>query len=324
MLARRDHGGDGQLRLHPRPLPDRRGASRGAQPRARRGHLPRGHAGGDRVELGDVRRVPRRGGALAQGHQLRRLRRALRPAHLRHGRARLLRAGHRRGPGGDEAGAGGRARRGGHGLHDLAHAQPRDGGPPAGGQPRGRVGRGAGAGAGDGRPRRRHLRDRRRGHRARSRPPARLPRPPPRPRGGDRRARHLGDVQQSPGAGLLAAVLRSAGGDGPGRWAHVRPGAQPRAERAALVRDPAALRPAAGMARAAAAPARRAARGPARSRRAPAARGRGERGRVRARGRRGEPATGLRLDLPDGGSRPGPTAPCPSWPASAVSIPSRR
>ena len=85
-------------------------------------------------------RVSRRGGALAQGHQLRRLRRALGPAHLRHGRARLLRAGHRRGPRGDEAGAGGRARRRGHGLHDLAHAQPRDGGPPAGGQSRGRRG----------------------------------------------------------------------------------------------------------------------------------------------------------------------------------------
>src|SRR5262249_54068470 len=80
--------------------------------------------------------------------------------------------------------------------------------------------------------------------------------PPARPRGGDRRAGHLGDVQQPHGAGLLAALLRSPGGDGAGRRADVRPGAQPRAERAVLVPDPAALRSAARTARAAGPPPR--------------------------------------------------------------------
>ena len=52
-----------------------------------------------------------------------------------------------------QARAGERARRGGDRVHHVAHAQPRDGGPAARGQPRRRVERGAGAGAGDGRPR---------------------------------------------------------------------------------------------------------------------------------------------------------------------------
>ena len=45
--------------------------------------------------LDDLPRVPRRARGAAQGHQLRRLRRPLRAAHLRDGRARLRRAGDR-------------------------------------------------------------------------------------------------------------------------------------------------------------------------------------------------------------------------------------
>ncbi len=266
VLARSDQRRHGQLRLHPGALPARRAAPGRPQPRAGRGHPGRGDAGGDRLDVGDVRAVPRGGRPLAEGHQLRGLRRPLRAAHLRDGGAGVLRARHRRGPGGDEAGAGGRAGRGGDGLHDVADSQPRDGGPAAGGQPRRRVGRGARAGAGDGRPRRRHLRDRGRGHGPRSRPPARLPREAARPGGGDRSAGHVGHVQLALQARRLARVLRDARRDGPRRGAHVRPGAQPRPRARAVVRDQAALRSAARVARGAAAPARRAARAPARRR----------------------------------------------------------
>ena len=135
LLARRDHGRDGQLRLHPRPVPARRAAPRRAQPGTGRGHPRRGDAGRHRLDLGDVRAVPRRRRALAQGHQLRRLRRALGAAHLRDGRARVLGAGDGRRPRGDAARAGGRARGRRHGLHDLAHAESRNGEPSTGGEP---------------------------------------------------------------------------------------------------------------------------------------------------------------------------------------------
>ena len=89
VLARRDLGGHGQLRLHAGPGPGRPAPPRRAQPRAGRGHLGRGHGRGHRLDLGDLPRVPRHARPAAQGHQLRRLRRPLGPAHLGDGRAGL-------------------------------------------------------------------------------------------------------------------------------------------------------------------------------------------------------------------------------------------
>ena len=111
-------------------------------------------------------------------------------------------------------------------------------------------------------------------------------------------------------------------GDRARRRAHVRPGAQPRPRRGALVRDAAALRPPARVARGAPAPARRAARAPARRRGAPAAREGGRRGRLRPRRRRRGPEARLRVD--DAHGRPcRRTRPSPRSRASAASIPSR-
>ena len=59
VLARRHQRGDGQLRLHPRPVRQARAAPRRAQPRARRGHRRRGHGRGHRVDVDDVPGVPR-------------------------------------------------------------------------------------------------------------------------------------------------------------------------------------------------------------------------------------------------------------------------
>ena len=59
VLARRDHRGHGQLRLHPRALRASRAAPGGAQPRARRGHRRRGDGRRHRVDVDDVPRVPR-------------------------------------------------------------------------------------------------------------------------------------------------------------------------------------------------------------------------------------------------------------------------
>ncbi len=95
VLARRHQRGDGQLRLHPGPLRQARPPPRHAQPRARRGHLGRRDGSGHRVDVDDVRRVPRRRREAAQGHQLLRLHRPLRAAHLCHGRARLRPGGQR-------------------------------------------------------------------------------------------------------------------------------------------------------------------------------------------------------------------------------------
>ena len=53
------------------PVRDRRARARGAQPRAGRGHRPSALAAGHRLELGDVRRVPRRRRPAARRHQLR-------------------------------------------------------------------------------------------------------------------------------------------------------------------------------------------------------------------------------------------------------------
>ena len=64
-------------------------------------------AAGHRVDVDDVRRVPRRRRPVPEGHQLRGQHRPLGAAHLRDGRAGVRRGGRRRRPGGD----GGRAAR---------------------------------------------------------------------------------------------------------------------------------------------------------------------------------------------------------------------
>ncbi len=99
VLARRDLGGHGQLRLHPGPGPVRPAGPGGPQPRAGRGHRPGRPGRRHRLELRDLPRVPRRRRPAAQGHQLRGQRRPLGPAHLGHGRAGLRGGGHRRRPG---------------------------------------------------------------------------------------------------------------------------------------------------------------------------------------------------------------------------------
>ncbi len=88
------------------------------------------------------------------------------------------------------------------------------------------------------------LRDRRRGRRpraGRSRA-ARLPRPAARSRRRDRAPGHVRRLQPPRRARRLAQVSRSARRDRRRRRAHVRPGAQPLAERAALVQDADAVR----------------------------------------------------------------------------------
>ena len=123
VLARRDLGGARQLRRHLRPLQARRPRRAGRDDGVGRGHPGRQHHGRPGLGLVELRRVPRCGGALAQGHQRRRHGRALRGARARHGRAEP-----RRGPGhGRRHRPHVRARRRGHrrrraGLLDLANA----------------------------------------------------------------------------------------------------------------------------------------------------------------------------------------------------------
>ena len=134
-----------------------------AQPPARRGHLGRGHGGRHHVAVDHLPGVPRRPRVAAQGHQLLRLHRPLRPAHLRDGRARLRPEGHRGRPQGHGARGARRPARRRHRLHHLALAGPRDPRRPARGEPRGHLGRGAAAGRRHGRDERGHLRAGRRG-----------------------------------------------------------------------------------------------------------------------------------------------------------------
>ncbi len=153
VLARRHHRGDGQLRVHARAGARRRPGAGGAQPRAGRGHRPRG-AGVARVELGDLPRVPRRGRPAPEGDQLRGQRRPLGAAHVGDGRARLRGGGDRRRPRADEGRssptrcAAGRDR-----AHDVAQRAPRDVRRPSGGVAARGVGGGVRAGRGDGRRR---------------------------------------------------------------------------------------------------------------------------------------------------------------------------
>ena len=101
VLARRHHGRHGSLRVHPGARPVRAAPSRHPQPRAGRGHLRCRDGRRHRLELDDVRRVPRRRRPAAEGAQLRGKRWTFGAAHLRDGGAGLHRAGVRRGPRGD-------------------------------------------------------------------------------------------------------------------------------------------------------------------------------------------------------------------------------
>ena len=96
VLARRDHGGDGPLRLHARAGVARRARARGAQPRARRGHRTGRARRGHRLDLDQLRRVPRRARPHPEGHQLRGEHRPLGAADVRDGRACVRGRGHRR------------------------------------------------------------------------------------------------------------------------------------------------------------------------------------------------------------------------------------
>ncbi len=118
-----------------------------------------------------------------------------------------------------------------------------------GGEPQRHVGRGAPAGGSDGRAERRHLRDRgrRRGPEGRRPGRARVAYAAARSRGRVRPADHLRGVQPARLARHLEALPRSPRRDrGRGRT-HVRAGAQPVALGAALVQDPDAVRPLAGV-----------------------------------------------------------------------------
>ena len=322
VLARRDERGHGQLRLHARAVRQVGPASRRAKSRARGGHRERGDGRGHRLDVDHVPGVPHRRRRAAQGHQLRGLRRPLRAAHVCDGRARLRQGRDRGRSPRDGARAARGAHRGRHGLHDLAVAQPRDAGPPPRGEPRRELGRGAPARRRHGRDERRHLRDRGRAlHRSRG--PARLPRAPARPRRGDGAAHHVGPVQPPRGPDPLADVHRPARGNGPRRRPDVRPGAQPRAHRGAVVQDQPALRPAARL--------EGAARAAARGAEAPAARSRAALtpGGRRARARRAPPDRrgGARRPPTTGSSswtaRRGPTGRSPTSRGSAPAIPSR-
>ena len=105
----------------PRPGPTPRAGR--PQPRTGRGHLRRRH--GRPGSTGPGRPLPSTSTpwTAAQGHQLRRQRRPLGPAHLGHGRAGLRPGGHRGRPGlhGERA-AGRRLAAGAIGLHDLSRS----------------------------------------------------------------------------------------------------------------------------------------------------------------------------------------------------------
>ena len=151
LLPGRDQRRDGQLRFHARALPRERGRPGVPQPRTRRGHQPRGHAGRHRVALGNLPAVPRRARHAAQGHQLRGLHWPLCAAHLRHGPARLHRRGDRGRHQGDGASGEGSDRRRRHRLLDHAQRQSPDFRRQAGREPPRHVAGVRDAGEGDGR-----------------------------------------------------------------------------------------------------------------------------------------------------------------------------
>ena len=125
VLARRDHRGDGQLRRRLRA-----GATRRARPSdrvdgGRRGHSGRRARRRHRLDLGELRRVPRRSGTSTPRHRPLRATAPRRPPSLCDGRAGSPPGG------GDGGGRGGHAAprlrshgSGCHRVHDVAHAEP--------------------------------------------------------------------------------------------------------------------------------------------------------------------------------------------------------
>ena len=249
VLPRHHHGRDGQLRLHAGAV--RRGgqAPRHPQPAAGRGHPPGSDGGGDRLALDHLPGVPRLPRGAAQGHQLRRLHRPLGAADVRDGRAGVRAAGRRDRSAGDGAGVARRHPCGRRRLHHVALAEPRDPGRPSRGEPGRELGRAAQAGGRAGRAQRRDRGAGRGGRGPRPGRPgsARLPRPPARACRRKRTADHLRRVQPARRAGRLARVPRPSGRDSGRGRPHVRAGAQPLAQRPAVVPNPAAIRPAAGV-----------------------------------------------------------------------------
>ncbi len=149
---------------------------------------------------------------------------------------------------------------------------------------------------------------------------ARLPRAPARAGRRERTADHLRRVQPARRAGRLARVPRPAGRDRSRGRAHVRAGPQPLAQLPAVVPNPAAVRPAAGVEGAARAPARRAAPAPARPRAAPPA-GPSLRASATATGRSApRPAAPTTTGCSSSTRWPGRTAASPRSRASAASI----
>ena len=243
VLARGHDRGDGQLRLHPGAGARRRTRAGGAQPRARRGHRPRGAGAG--IEWGwetfpeyldAVDRLPKAINYAANvGHS------ALRTWAM--GERAFEEEADRRRPRAHEGPAGRRVGGGCDRAHDVAQRAPRDVGRPAGRVAAGRVGGAVRARRRDGRRRHRHPRrwqraravDRPRATRAGAQPDAR-------PGGRDGRADDDGHHRHQSGRLRDARPHRPGRG---GRRAHDRPVALPRHQRAAVVRDPAAVRPAA-------------------------------------------------------------------------------
>ncbi len=323
MLARRDDRGHGQLRVHARSREGRGATPRRAQPRARRGHRPEGPGRGDRLDLPDVPRVPRRRRGAAQGHRLRLQHRTFGAAHLGHGRASLRGRGHRRGPRAHERPAGGRVAGRSDRPLDVAEPASRDVGRTTRGLPAGGLGRGGGPCRRDERGGRRHSRDRgrrhgcRRAHAARRR--TRADHEPRCPEPGARHLRARGDEGGGPPPRLLGRVRHS-------RRADHRPDPLPRDLGVVVARNPAPVRPARRVDSAARAAPRRAARDP-----------RATPGVVRPMSTRPSGATtasgrewGRRRDPPtsraSGSTGTGchPTPPSRKWPESAVSTPQRR
>ena len=237
LLARHHQRGHGQLRLHAGAL--RRGgqAPGRAQPRARRGHLRRGDGRGHRVDAGrpspssstPSTRLPKGiNYAGYVGHSAlrtyamgeRAFEQAGRPRTISRAMERELRDALRAGAIGFTT-----SRSPSHETPDRRPVASR----------LAELGRGAAAGRRDGRDERRHLRARRRGRgpRRRRSGPARLPRAAARPRRRDRAARSrsacsAAATRPTSGATYLALLDETAARGRP----HVRPGAQPRAERA--------------------------------------------------------------------------------------------
>ena len=112
VLARRDQRGHGQLRVRAGALQTRGERVVRRVPGGCRGHPQGSHGGRHRLVLGDLPRVSRGRRIVPEGHQLRRLHRALGSQDVRDGRSRSGRGGRRgRSQAHGEPGAGGASRR---------------------------------------------------------------------------------------------------------------------------------------------------------------------------------------------------------------------